>query len=95
MLIRSQNKVQLIPVGEFAFSVMLNGSISANKNIFATVHKATQSIVGRYSTREKAIKVLDMICDAYEGNKYEETYHEGAYDYVPVFQMPEDDEVTI
>lgn len=67
MLIRSQNKVQLIPVGEFAFSVMLNGSISANKNIFATVHEATQSIVGRYSTREKAIKVLDMICDAYEG----------------------------
>lgn len=95
MLIRSQDKAQLIPIEEFAFGVTLDGFIIANKNVFVNPSNVSASVIAGYSTREKAIKVLDMICDAYEGNKYEETYHEGAYDYVPVFQMPEDDEVTI
>ena len=43
--------------------------------------------LGWYSTEEKAIKVLDMICRAYEhfrgGNVYEHS----------IFQMPQDSEV--
>ena len=46
-----------------------------------------KSYLGQYSTEEKAIKVLDMICRAYEyfrgGNVYEHS----------VFQMPQDSEV--
>lgn len=95
MLIRTQCKTQLIPMEKYTFGMTADFCIIANQNLFVSSHEARHSIVGRYSTRQKAIKVLDMICDAYEGDKYEETYHEGAYDYVPVFQMPEDDEVTI
>lgn len=44
-------------------------------------------LLGTYSTEEKAIKVLDMICRAYEyfrgGNVYEHS----------VFQLPQDSEV--
>lgn len=95
MLIRSQDKAQLIPMEQFAFATTPDGSVVANRNLFGKPSEIRASVIAKYSSGEKAIKVLDMICDAYEGNKYEETCHEGAYDYVPVFQMPEDDEMTI
>lgn len=46
-------------------------------------------LLGTYSTEEKAIKVLDMICKAYEnyrgGNVYEYS----------IFNMPSDEEVEV
>lgn len=55
------------------------------------------NVIGRYSTKEKAIKVLDMICNAYdryarkcidfrltEGNVYQ-----------TIFEMPKDEDVVI
>ena len=53
--------------------------------------------LGTYSTKEKALKVLDMIqTHTYQTNVYE--ISKGDYDYrvcplKSVFQMPQDDEV--
>lgn len=51
--------------------------------------------LGLYSTEEKAIKVLDMICAEYQ--YAEECKHTGVGSAPPefVFQMPSDEEVEV
>lgn len=51
------------------------------------------SIIGRYSSKEKAIKAMEMLREAFFENKHEETYREGIYYYSPCFQFPQDDEI--
>lgn len=55
----------------------------------------TDVIVAEYSTEEKAIKVLDMICAEYQ--YAEECKHTGVGSAPPefVFQMPSDKEVEV
>ena len=52
------------------------------------------SVIGTYSTEEKAIKVLDDICVFANGVHFEKivTYQCGRLDGV-VFQMPQDSEI--
>lgn len=79
MLIRSQNKRMIVN-----FDNICTVSASPEKHsedIY--VEDGTGSLmVGRYSTKAKAIKVLDMI---------QEAYVNGHIDY----QMPEDSEVEV
>jgi hypothetical protein len=65
------------------------GKIKPNTYAIETVNLR----LGEYSSEEKAIKVLDKICENYMFAKTEETYHEGIYSYEPVYQMPQDSEV--
>lgn len=51
-------------------------------------------MVGRYSTKAKAMKVLDMIQDAYERYEYEKAFKTGLTLF-ETFQMPEDSEVEV
>lgn len=51
-------------------------------------------MVGRYSTREKALKVLDMIQEAYERYEYEKAFKTGLTLF-ETFQMPEDGSVEV
>lgn len=81
MLIRSQDKKELHNLDGIK---MINVVSISNGHL---VEVNSQHTIGIYSTEEKAIKVLDMIEDAYKdfrgGNIYEHS----------VFQMPQDDEV--
>lgn len=86
--IRSQDKEMLI-LAE-AISLWCNpSSDSKNFNI-----SAYGGIVGEYSTKEKALKVLDMI---EEHLKEPKAYNYNGDTFIPVnkvlFQMPQDDEV--
>ena len=61
-----------------------------------TFNGNVKSYLGQYSTEEKAIKVLDMIQDAYmKSNKFAILSHENMQRIVVpvVFQMPQDSEV--
>lgn len=51
--------------------------------------------LGHYYTEEKAIKVLDMICDSYQYMKECECTRKALGVHAPefVFQMPKDEEV--
>lgn len=49
-------------------------------------------MVGRYSTKAKAMKVLDMIQEAYERYEYEKAFKTGLALF-ETFQIPEDIEV--
>lgn len=83
MLIRSQDRTK--------FTVDLNvyldtKEVGTNNTTIAFIRNDSVNIIGSYSTREKAIKVLDMI---------QENYEKANVNYVRniVFQMPEDSEV--
>lgn len=84
MLIRSQNRKMLIPLGSFVIGATKDNCIIASKNVYITPSEVEPSIIGKYSTEENAIKVLDMISGAWENNS-------GKFRYV--FQMPQDYEV--
>lgn len=59
MLIRSQNKEVLV-----AFENLLNIEVSGGV-ISTRVDNGWSCLLGEYSTKEKSIKVLDMIQEAY------------------------------
>ena len=95
MFIRSQNREDLIKADNISVCEM-NDSPKDDCTFEVVCHRAyTHYVLGEYSTKEKAIKVLDMI-----QKKYLETTEicQGDYAirYVPravVFQMPQDNEV--
>jgi len=88
MLIRSQNKKELHNLdGIKMISVVTN-----SQNYFVEVN--SQHTIGTYSTEEKAIKVLDMICEHANEVHFSKIVPDrcGAI-YGNVFQMPQDSEV--
>lgn len=100
MLIRSQNKKRIIN-----FSLISDLVVSRNDNnnrweILAyhpclTQSNCEPSIIGVYSTKEKAIKVLDDICSFADGLHFETILPDrsGRKKGV-VFQMPQDDKLN-
>lgn len=87
MLIRSQDKRILINMNNVS-------SIEVGDNelrIFADDGETIYDL-GGYSTRAKALKVLDMIQEAYERYEYEKAFKTGLTLF-ETFQMPEDSEV--
>jgi len=83
MLIRSQNKKNLINMDNVTDLSVVNGS-----EIMAcyTTDQGYRCI-GKYSDKAKVIKVLNMIQDAYISNSIDGDF--------PVFQMPTDEEVEV
>lgn len=63
MLIRSQNKEVLVAFETLPDIEVSGGVISARRDI------GWCCLLGEYSTREKAVKVLDMIQEAYANEK--------------------------
>lgn len=82
MLIRSQDKERLMDY--IRASVGIDHEVSEDKNIWISIVYSENAcgLLGKYSSEEKALKVLDMIQDAYVN---------GHIDY----QMPEDSEVVV
>ena len=77
MLIRSQNKELLV---NFNVSAGIEIEERNTKTVVTSYITGYSYLLGEYSTKEKAIKVLDMI---------QEAYVNGHIDY----QMPEDEGV--
>lgn len=89
MWIRSQNKETLINCNVIEYN-----DFYVENAIVATSETISRTIVGKYSTKEKALKVLDMIHNKIielDKNKFlgmtEQIYIRC------VFQMPQDNEV--
>lgn len=100
MLIRSQNKKSIANLDiSFGFSIA-----ETTKDFLIYAHSTTdrqQVRLGTYATEEKAIKVLDQICERYQASLYcDYAYDIAAQVQRPyilvqneVFQMPADSEV--
>lgn len=70
MRVISQNGKSDIPYEYFAFSIVGNGnsySIIATKNIAEPPEVIMNSIFATYSTKEKAIKAMEMLRETYAG----------------------------
>ena len=79
MLIRSQNKEVLV---NFNVSAGIEIAGWTTKTVITSYITGCSYLLGEYSTKKKAIKVLDMI---------QEAYVNGHIDY----QMPADSEVVV
>lgn len=93
MLIRSQDKMSLVKFENIVVNLKLPDSLNV---ICWSLQDAQRSggyfILGKYSTKSKAMKVLDMIQEAYERYEYEKVFKTGLTLF-ETFQMPEDSEV--
>lgn len=70
MRVISQNGKSDIPYEHFAFSIVGNGSgysIIATRNIAEPPEVAINSAIATYLTKEKAIKAMEMLREAYTG----------------------------
>lgn len=91
MLIISQNKEVLV---NFDVSAGIEIAEGTTKTVITSYITGCSYLLGEYSTKAKAMKVLDMIREAYEGYDTERIYREGNYS-IESFQMPEDSEVEV
>ena len=89
MLIRSQNKELLV---NFNVSAGIEIEERNTKTVVTSYITGCSYLLGEYSTKAKAMKVLDMIQDAYERYEYEKVFKTGLTLF-ETFQMPEDSEV--
>ena len=89
MLIRSQNKELLV---NFNVSAGIEIKEGNTKTVVTSYITGCSYLLGEYSTKAKAMKVLDMIQEAYERYEYEKVFKTGLTLF-ETFQMPEDSEV--
>ena len=79
MLIRSQDKTKLVDIAGKTIIIDRANAIGityANSNV----------LLGKYTSKEKALKVLDLMGQAYNNFEADFRYN--------VFQMPKDEEVN-
>lgn len=99
MLIRSQNSEILINLNTLAGIEITKGSVKTTITSYTT---GCTYLLGEYSTKAKAMKVLDMIQEAYSEYQimlnfsvsYLHEFKEKT-DGFAIFQMPEDSEVEV
>ena len=91
MLIRSQDKEMIINMTVINH-IYVEEAYRPNGNLFDV--STDETILGHYSTKAKAMKVLDMIQEAY--CKFMSVKNDDAWSgKESVFYMPEDSEVEI
>lgn len=84
MIIRSQDKKQIVNFDVCHLSITVDYCIVATNGVVSYPSEILSGVIGRYSTEEKAIKVLDMI---------QKRYCEFCCnEFCSVFQMPQDSE---
>ena len=89
MLIRSQNKELLV---NFNVSAGLEIEEGTKKTVVTSYLTGCSCILGEYSTKAKAMKVMDMIQEAYVRYEYEKVFKTGLTLF-ETFQIPEDGSV--
>lgn len=92
MLIIGQRKDVILPMEKFCIGITRDNKIVATHGLCDSPDKINNSVIGIYSTREKALKVVSMIVEAY--NAIETMKIDGcAWRENHMFFMPEDNEV--
>ena len=77
MLIRSQDKESLIAIDGNFVEILKYGDLSECSITVSTRDHSSLHVMARYSSVEKALKVLDMIQEAYEEYKITCTFLTG------------------
>ena len=95
MLIRSYDKKVIINLNNID-SICIEQNYCGCGVVSYNGGQESRVCFGEYSTEEKAIKVLDMICDFATQKRYEEIIPK-QFGFISgqVFQMPSDEEVEV
>ena len=94
MLIRRQDKESLFAIDGNFVQILKYGDLSECSITVSTRDHSSLHVMARYSSVEKALKVLDMIQEAY--CKFMSVKNDDAWSgKESVFYMPEDSEVEI
>lgn len=96
MIIRSQDKKKIVNFDVCHLSITEDHCIVATNGVVSYPSEILSGIIGKYSTEEKAIKVLDMIQNTYtQYGTIEDGWRNvhGAFNLPKCFQMPQDSEV--
>ena len=95
MLIRSHDKTCLTNMAQVTDIFYSESRKGTTQNITAVLSSAETTHLGTYSTEEKAIKVLDMIQNAYVNYQYSKWVgYERETVIDCIFEMPQDEEVN-
>lgn len=90
MIIRSQDKKGIVNFNNIDSMWFVGGQIQ-----YFNGAENSKGVLAEYSSKEKAIKVLDMICEQYQYTQECKCGGIGLYKPEFVFQMPEDSEVSV
>lgn len=97
MLIRSQNKLSFVNIDNIEKMNIFEYMVTDKKCVWNIEYStgSKDNLIGRYSTKEKALKVLDMICDNYSENVVKAEKFPELYSINPVFEMPKEEDVIV
>lgn len=93
MLIRSQDKTCITNMEQATDVFCVEYRKGGKYNIIAALADGNTTNLGKYNTEEKAIKVLDMIEQAYCKSFEEQKQNYFGHRYDLIFHMPKDEEV--
>ena len=93
MIIRSQDKKKIVNFDVCHLSITADHCIVATNGVVSYPSEMLSGVIGEYSTEGKAIKVLDMIEDAYMRCNREHIMGNFAFVQNKLFEMPQDSEV--
>lgn len=93
MRVISQDGTIDIPYENFTFCITLDNRIISNRNLVATPQEILQGTMAKYSSREKALKAMEMLKNTWIGESVE--FENGFYYKNCVFRFPADDEVEV
>lgn len=97
MRVISQDRTIDVPYENFAFGITLDNYISAVMDTAVRPTEVVNGIMAKYSSREKALKVMELLREAYL--KFAHATNDDSFytffDNPKVFLFPTDDEVKV
>lgn len=97
MRVISQDGTIDVPYENFVFGITLDNYISAVMDTAVRPTEVVNGIMAKYSSREKALKVMELLREAYL--KFAHATNDDSFytffDNPKVFQFPADDEVKV
>ena len=97
MRVISQDGTIDVPYENFVFGITLDNYISAVMDTAVRPTEVVNGIMAKYSSREKALKVMELLREAYL--KFAQATNDDSFytffDNPKVFQFPADDEVKV
>lgn len=97
MRVISQDGTIDIPYENFTFCITLDNRIISNRNLVASPQEILQGTMAEYSSRKKALKVMELLRETYLKFAHA-TNNDSFYtffDNPKVFLFPADDEVQV
>ena len=93
MRVISQDGMMDIQYENFSLGITGGNYITAIRDIVASPRVISDGILAKYSSKEKALKAMEMLKNTWIGESVE--FENGFYHKNCVFQFPTDDEVKV